>query len=65
MIKVVLMSLGLLLSGCIGFRWSWEVEDGAVYETNKKSYIVDGGNFVRSEGLQLSDACGRGAAAGE
>ena len=45
MIKVVPMAFGLLFGGCIGVRWSWEVEDGAVYETNQKSYIVDGGNF--------------------
>ena len=46
MIKVVLTAFGLIFfSGCIGVRWSWEVEDGAVYETNQKSYIVDGGNF--------------------
>ena len=31
----------LFVYGCVGVRWSWAVEDGAVYETTRDVYIVD------------------------
>ena len=37
---LLLVSL-LFVNGCVCVRWSWAVEDGAVYETTQNVYIVD------------------------
>ena len=48
--KLVIASvLCILLSGCIGFKWTSKIDDGAVYELNREMYIAE------EDGLILVD----------
>ena len=38
---VIASGLCILLSGCIGFKWTSKIDDGAVYELNREMYIAD------------------------
>ena len=51
MMKRLMIAAGLCmaLSGCIGFRWTSKVDDGAVYELNREMYIAE------EDGLILVD----------
>ena len=60
---VVALTGAVACSGCMGVRWSWNIDDGAVYETNRKAYVIDGrkapGLLWREseqDGLMFSDA---------
>ena len=33
--------LSMLLCGCVGFSWTSEVDDGAVYELNREMYVAE------------------------
>ena len=46
--KKMMMVAGLcmVLSGCIGFKWTSKVDDGAVYELNREMYIVDENGLI-------------------
>jgi len=49
--KKMMMVAGLcmVLSGCIGFKWTSKIDDGAVYELNREMYIAE------EDGLILVD----------
>ena len=38
---VIASGLCVLLSGCIGFKWTSKIDDGAVYELNREMYIAE------------------------
>ena len=38
---VIASGVCMVLSGCIGFSWTSKVDDGAVYELNRKMYITE------------------------
>ena len=46
---VIASGLCILLSGCIGFKWTSKIDDGAVYELNREMYIAE------EDGLILVD----------
>jgi len=46
---MMVAGLCMVLSGCIGFKWTSKIDDGAVYELNREMYIAE------EDGLILVD----------